>query len=103
MMNHLWGPKHAELRMTRIRGTPEDSLLFLVSEVAFSGSRDVTAVVAIEVDWPERAVGFEVGGGVGERVLAAQFFLDVLEAGGHLLNGWREEDLSAGVACELRQ
>ena len=72
-------------------------------EVAFSGAGYVAAVVAVEIDGPECAVGFEVRGDVGQRVLAAQLFLDVFEAVGHLLDGGREEDLSAGVLRELRE
>lgn len=50
------------------------------SEVAFPGSRKVSPIVAVEIDGPELSVGLEVCGRVGQRVLAAQLFLDTLEA-----------------------
>src|ERR1700754_3974557 len=65
-------------------------------EVAFAGADVVAGVERLQVDGSEGAVLTEVGGAVDERVLAAQLFLDVVEAGGYVLDLDREEGLAAG-------
>src|ERR1700685_692671 len=72
-------------------------------EVALLGARLVAAVVAIEINTSERAVVFEVGRRIGEGVLAAQFFLNFLEAVRHLFHRGREEDATAGGLGHLLQ
>jgi len=73
----------------------------LGGEVAFFGTSLVAAVSAIEIDTSEGSVFFEIGGGVGEGVLAAQFFLNFFEAVGHFLDGGREEDAAASALSHL--
>src|SRR5271157_5455470 len=85
---------------TRKDGAPSHPL-FAWSEVAFPGSRQVAAIVAIKVDRAERSVGLEVGRRIGERVLAPKLFLDVVKAVGDFLNRGRKEDPAAGLRRQL--
>src|SRR5579875_4058679 len=73
------------------------------SEVALLGSHLVAPVVAIEINRAERSVVFKIGRRIGERILAAQFGGDVLEAVGKVLDRRREEDFAAGLFGELLQ
>src|SRR6266567_5315372 len=63
----------------------------------------VTAVSAIEVDRPERSVVLEVGRRVGERILAAQFGLNLVKAISHLLDRRREQHLTASLFGHFRK
>src|SRR2546425_902048 len=65
-------------------------------EVTFFGADVVAGVAGLEVDGTEGAVVLEVGWGVDEGVLAAEFLLDVVEADGYILDFSGEEGLAAG-------
>src|SRR5579872_1085538 len=72
-------------------------------EVSLLGTHLVAAIVAVKVDGPKGAIRLEVGGNIGERVLAAQLLLNLLEAGGHLFHrGW-EKGLPASRLGHVRQ
>src|SRR5215469_16219812 len=64
-------------------------------EVAFAGSDVEARIKGLEVECAESSVLFEVGWAIDERVLAAQFFLDVVEPGGYVLDFDWEEGLAA--------
>jgi hypothetical protein len=56
------------------------ALLLARREVALLGADLVTPVVAIEIDGAESAVILEIRRHIGQRILAAQFLFDVVEA-----------------------
>ena len=56
----------------------------------------VAGIEGLKVDGSEGAVLLEVGGAVDERVLAAELFLDVAEAGGDVLDLYGIEGRAAG-------
>ncbi len=78
-----------------------EQLLGAGGEVAGVGSDVVTGVERLEVDGSEGAVHLEVGRGIDEGVLAAEFFLDVLEPYGYVFDLDGKEGAAASGVGDL--